>query len=103
MLDIRRERQNIGDDIVVAGARLHVSTVPAPVHDDERQSGRRDERHHRRVGQSPAHVIDENRARVDVFILRDVDLRDIYDAAISGEFAVDAKFSPTLPTMPSMI
>jgi len=25
----------------------------------------------------------------------DVDLRDIYDAAISGEFAVDSKFSPT--------
>ena len=33
----------------------------------------------------------------------DVDVRDIYDAAISGEFAVDSKFAPTYTMVLSLL
>ena len=50
---------HLGDDVGVVGPRLHVVGVAAPVHDDEGSPARRDEVRHLRVGQAPAHVVDD--------------------------------------------
>lgn len=56
---------DLGDDIVIHRARLHVGAVPPPVHDDKRHASRSHHRGHRRVGLSTAHVVDECRPRVE--------------------------------------
>ena len=55
---------DVVDDVVVDGARLHVGAVPAPVHRDEGQPVGRDPGHHLGVGQAARDVVDDGGPRL---------------------------------------
>ena len=88
---------NVGDDVVIDGALLHIGTVPSPVHHDKRHAGRRDEGHHRRVGQPATDVIDQHRAGVNR-LSRDIGVHRVDTHRCSGprELSDDGKYPPQL-------
>ena len=53
------------DHVVVRRERVHPVAVAAPVHEDPRHPGLRDDRGHRRVGQTAGHVVDDRRAGLE--------------------------------------